>query len=381
MGHTSRFSNYLVILALISAAFPWSGCSRQTSADAFVAPPTTASSDPNVYVVDHPEQFPLCPVEARKIPARLEANGTISPDVSLTVHVTSLAGGRVVETRARLGDEVREGQVLVVIRSQDLAQAISDYQKSKADELLARKALERAQDLYAHGATPQKELQQAEDEAQKARVDLDTGIERIRALGGDVNSPSPIIEVKSPISGTVVEQNVAGGEGVKSLDNSPNLFTVADLSRVWLLCDVYENNLAQVKLGDSAEVRINAFPDQLWTGKVSNISRILDPSTRTAKVRIVLDNRGGLLRPNMFAVATFVSKTSAAHMVVPETALLRLHDKDWVFRSEGGKKYRRVEVQAGPPSPGGFQLVLAGLGPGDRVVANALQFMNGIEQR
>ncbi len=381
MGHTSRCLSCFLTVTLISAASSLIGCSGRTKTDALIVPPVEASSDANVFAVDHPQQFPLCLVEMRKIPARLEANGTITPDVSLTVHVTSLSGGKVVDARARLGDDVHQGQVLVVIRSQDLVQAISEYQKFMADEQLARKALERAWDLYDHGAIPQKDLQQAEDEAQKAKIDLDTGVEKIRALGGDVSHLSPMIEVKSPISGTVVEQNIADGEGVKSLDNSPTLFTVANLSRVWLLCDVYENNLAQVHLGDLAEVRLNAYPGRLLKGRVSNISRVLDPSTRTAKVRVELDNRDGLLRPNMFAVAAFVSQSRDTQMVVPQTALLRLHDRDWVFRSEGGDKYQRVEVEAGPPSADGFQSVLAGLRPGDPIVTNALQFMNSREQR
>ena len=244
MSHTSRLLHWFSTLALIIfATSTLTGCSRQTSADGMVAPPPDAPADPNVLVVDHPEQFPLCPVEIRKTSERLQVNGIVAPDVNLTVHITSLSGGRVAEIRAKLGDDVHKGQMLVVIRSQDLAQAISDYQKSMADELLARKSLDRARDLYANGALAEKDLQQAEDEAQKAKVDVETCIERIRIQGGDINQLSRIIEIKSPISGTVVEQNVAGGEGVRSLDNSPSLFTVADLSRVWLLCDVYENNL------------------------------------------------------------------------------------------------------------------------------------------
>ena len=329
MSHTSRlpqwFSTFVLMIAATSAL---SGCSRQTNADGHVTTPLDVPADPNLLAVDHPEQFPLCPVKIEKASERLEANGVIAPDVSLTVHVTSLSGGRVVEIRTKLGDDVRTGQMLAVIRSQDLAQAISDYKKAKADEQLAHKALERSRDLYANGALAQKDLQQAEDEAQKSKVDVETDIERIRIQGGDISQLSPIIEIKSPISGTVVEQNVAGGEGVKSLDNSPSLFTVADLSRVWLLCDVYENNLGQVRLGDSAEVRLNAFPGRVLKGRISNNSRMLDPSTRTAKVRIELDNRESLLRPNMFATAAFTSQTTETRMVVPAAALLRTDRSD-----------------------------------------------------
>jgi cobalt-zinc-cadmium efflux system membrane fusion protein len=375
------FARFTAAAALAILPLILLGCTGTSTSAHDTAPSPISSRDPNVFEVDHPEQFPLCAVETRAAAESLDANGVLSPDINLTVHVTSLSGGRVLEVRGKLGDDVQKGQVLVVIRSQDLASAISDYQKSKADEFLASKALDRAHDLYSHGAMAQKDLQQAEDEEQKAKVDLETSAERIRMLGGDVDHLSPIIEVKSPISGTIVDQNVAAGEGVKSLDNSPNLFTVADLSRVWLLCDVYENNLEQVTLGDEAVVKLNAFPNRTMKGRISNISKILDPSTRTAKVRVELDNKDGLLRPGMFAVATFKSQETSARLVVPQTALLRLHDKDWVFRSEGPNKYRRIEVQAGTPCDAGLQFVLAGLRPGEQIVANVLQFASAIEQK
>jgi cobalt-zinc-cadmium efflux system membrane fusion protein len=332
-------------------------------------------------VVSHPEQFPLVTVETRKLSDQLDVNGVVSSDISLTVHVTSLSGGRVMDVRARLGDAVKKGEVLVVIRSQDLATAISDYQKFLADEILTQKTLDRARLLYDHGAIAQKDLEMAQDAEDKAKVDLTTSAERIRILGGDINHLSPVIEVKAPASGVIVEQNTAGGEGVKSLDNTPNLFTIADLSRVWVLCDVYENNLAQVHTGDCVEIRLNAYPDRAFQGRISNISPLLDPATRTAKVRVELANIGGILRPGMFATARFTSQGSSNRMALPATAVLRLHDKDWVFRQEGDRKYRRVEVQAGVQLADGYHTILTGIRTTDKVIANALQFSAAIEQK
>src|SRR5207244_13354960 len=131
----------------------------------------------------------------------------VVPDVSMPVHVNSLSGGRVIDVRASLGDDVGKGQVLLVIHSPDLATAIADYQKFQADDQLARQSLERAQLLFSHGALAQKDLQQAEETDNKAKVDVQTAAERIRILGGDLNHPSPVIEVKSPISATLVEQD------------------------------------------------------------------------------------------------------------------------------------------------------------------------------
>jgi cobalt-zinc-cadmium efflux system membrane fusion protein len=324
--------------------------------------------------VDHPEQFLLATVEQRPMVDKLHVTGAVTPDVNRSVPVLSLAGGRAVEIRAKLGDEVSKGQVLLVINSPDVSQAFADYQKFQADEVFARQQLTRAQDLYAKGAIARQEQEAAENAEQKAQVDLRTAKQRIAILGADLSNPSPLVSIRAPISGAIVEQNVTGGAGVRSLDNSPNLFTIADLSRVWVLCDVYENDLHRVRLGDSAEVRLNAFPDRAFAGRVGNISTVLDPSTRAAKVRLELANPGGVMRAGMFATATFRSRTEQMQPTIPATAIMRLHDKDWVFVPLGGNRFRRLEVQAGPVSSGGFQVVLSGLTEGGKVVANALQF-------
>lgn len=368
--------NRTVILLIISlAAWAFESCSPSSSASGpepavKVEPAPDASS----FAVDRPEQFPLVTVEQRKWSDELRVNGVVAPDVNRAVPVLSLAGGRAVDVRARLGDDVSKGQVLLLINSPDVAMAFSDYQKAQADELLARRQLARAQLLFAKGAIAQKDLEVAEDAEEKAKVDVRTAAERIRVLGADIDHPSPIVEVRAPISGTIVEQNVTSGAGVRSLDNSPNLFTIADLSRVWVLCDVYENNLPQVRLGDFADARLNAYPDRLRRARVSNISRVLDPVTRTAKVRLELDNPGRLIRAGMFVTAVFHSPTRPMRPVVPATAVLRMHDKDWVFIPKEERRFRRIEIQAGPVSSDGFQEVLGGLASGDKIVADALQF-------
>ena len=374
-------SHAITALILVACLAPWlsSSCSRGSSADH--PPPVTVEKAPDLTLVEvpDPEQFPLTTVEQRLIYNELKVNGVVTPDVNRSVPVLSLAGGRVVDIRAKLGDDVTKGQVLLRINSPDVSQAFSDYQKAQADEVLARRQQERSETLLARGAIAQRDLEAAEDVEQKAKVDLATAAEHLRVLGADVSHASPIVDVKSPISGTIVEQNITGGTGVRSIDNSPNLFTVADLSRVWVLCDVYENNLAQVRLGDFAEVRLNAYPDQALKGRVSNISRVLDPSTRTAKVRLELDNERRQMRAGMFATATFRSQSKQLRSLVPAKAVLRLHDKDWVFRAEGGHRFRRIEVQAGRVSSDGFQEVITGVVPGDQIVANALQFASAAD--
>ena len=369
---------WLALAALIGTLAASLGCSKDTPA-ATSKPPVTL--DPDVFEADRPDLFKTAKAELHPLPTTVTANGVVSPDVNRTIHVTSLGSGRVVDLKAKLGDTVEKGQTLLVISSPDLAGAFSDYEKAKADEQLSRRALERAQMLYDRGAIAAKDLEVAQDTEDKAKVDLSTADRRVRIIGADPNHPSALIDLKAPVSGTIVEQNVAGAEGVKSLDNTPNLFTIANLSEVWVVCDVFENDLGEVHVGDSADIRMNAFPDRVYKGKITDISRVLDPNTRSAKVRIVLPNADGSLRAGMFAVATFHSRKLTDRVVVPATAIMRLHDKDWVFEKIGSNRYRKIAVQADGLAPDGMQEIRVGVKPGDEVVTNALEFSTEVAEK
>jgi membrane fusion protein, heavy metal efflux system len=353
-------------------------CSSDTKAQ-----PTKAevNLDPSLYTAVHPELFKLSAVETRDLPTTLNANGSVTPDVNRTIHVTSQGSGRVVDLKVRLGEFVERGQLLLSIHSADLAAAFSDYQKAVADERLSQKALERAQMLYSHGALAEKDSQLAEDTEEKAKIDVQTAEQHVRLLGGDPAHPGSLIELRAPASGTIVEQNISGFEGIKSLDNSPNLFTIADLTQVWVVCDVYENDLGEVHIGDAAEIRLNAYSDKTFKGSVADISRVLDPATRSAKVRIVLPNADGSLRPGMFAVATFRSRKLQPRIVVPATAVMRLQDKDWAFRKESAQQFRRIEVRLAAGAPDGMQEIQDGLKAGDQIVTNALEFSSAVAEQ
>ncbi len=368
--------------AAACAAMALTGCGRggaAKAADAGAAQVVEAP-DVNILEVEHPEQYKLVTAGQHAVVAELNVNGVITPDVSRSVPVLSLAGGRAIEVRVRLGDYVRAGELLARIDSPDVASSISNYQQAVADEILARKQLDRTKLLLDKGAYAVKDVEIAQDVDDKAKVTLATTEKQLRLLGGDPSNPSPIVGVLAPAPGYIVEQNIVAGTAVKSTDNSPNLFTIADLAHVWLICDVFENNLAGVHVGDSALVKLNAYPDRTLRGKVTNIGAVLDPITRAAKVRVELGNPGALLRIGMFAVATFRARTSQMRAFVPSAAVLRLHDRDWVFVPIGGRQFRRVEVQGGPVSPDGNQDVLAGVTPGQQVVAAALQFSSGSGQ-
>jgi membrane fusion protein, heavy metal efflux system len=367
-------SSLIISLIILSTS-----CSNNTK-----AAPTKAevTLDPNLYNTDHPELFKLARAETRYLPGVLRANGTVAPDVNRSIHVTSQGSGRVVDLKVKLGDSVRKGQELLSIYSADLTGAFSDYQKAVADEILAKNSLERAQLLYSRGALAEKDLQQAVNSEEKAKVDVRNTEQHVRILGGDPAHPGSLIALRAPVSGIIVEQNVSGFEGIKSLDNSPSLFTIADLSQVWVVCDVYENDLGQLQLGDAAEIRLNAYPDKIYRGKVADISRVLDPSIRSAKVRIVLPNPDAALKPNMYAVATFRSRKMQSRLVVPGAAIMRLQDKDWVFRKEGQNQFRKIEVLTRGVTEDGFQQLQSGsLSAGDEVVANALAFSSSMAEQ
>src|ERR1700722_462249 len=371
-------------VTLAVAALLWiGGCGGEGKADPKTEAPPHADvergQDLNVVQPDRPEQFPLATAAARSAAPQLITTGVVSPDVSRTIPVVSFASGRATEIHARLGDTVKKGQLLVRIQSSDISVAFADFRKATADELLTQTQFERAKLLYDKGAISLNDLQVAQDAENKAQVDVETTAERLRLLGGNPDHPSGTVDILAPIPGVVVEQNVTASAGVKSLDNSPNLFTIADLSSVWILCDVYENDVASVHVGETAEIRLNAYPDRTLAGRIGNISPILDPNMRTAKFRIEVPNPG-LLRIGMFVSATFHARKTETRAVVPSSAILHLHDRDWVYVPDGEKKFRRVDVVAGIALPNNSQEIVSGIQPGQRVVVNALVLQSAVEQ-
>jgi cobalt-zinc-cadmium efflux system membrane fusion protein len=334
--------------------------------------------DLNLIKVDHPERFSLVTAEKYEDRPEVHATGTVNPNVEKSIPVTSLASGRVVGIYAKLGDDVHKGQLLLKIFSNDISNAFQTLNQAKADEALARRQLERSQLLYEHGAISLNDLQIAEDAEAKAKATLAAATRQISILGADPNHDEPVVNIYAPASGTIVDQNVFQSATVHTPDNQPNLFTIADLSRVWVICDVYENDLPAVRLGDSADVRLNAYPDQAFHGRISNIGKMLDPNIRTAKVRIELANPG-IMRAGMFVTATFHAQHGRIYPVVPSAAVLHLHDRDWVFVPADQGQFRRTEVTGGKII-GNKQELIAGLSPGQQVVNDALALNAEAEQ-
>ena len=357
----------LVLLTLVAC-----GSKEKTDPAAAAPPPAQIVQEPDLSLVkvDRPERFALVTAAKRQELPEIHATGAIAPDIEKSVPVMSLASGRVVAIYVKLGDDVQKGQLLLKVVSNDIANGIQNYRQAKADEQLAHKQLDRAQLLYQHGAISLNDQQVAEDTAEKARVALEVADQALRTLGADINHLDPIIEIRAPISGTIVEQNVVGTSVVHSPDSQANLFTIANLSTVWMVCNIYENDLPEVTVGDPAQVRLNAYGDQVFQGRVTNIGKVLDPNIRTVPVRIVLQNPG-IMRSGMFATAILFGKHGQTIASVPASAILHLHDRDWVFVPVPQQEFRRTEVKAGKLADG-TQDILSGISPGQQVVKDAL---------
>ena len=377
MNHRSL----LIIISCLAACVSLTACKKEIN-PADGAPPSSQvvqTGDMSLVSVDKPGQFPLVAAEQREASSELKVTGAVFPDIAREIPVISLANGRVVDIKARLDDHVKKGDLLLKVQSPDVSGAFDVYLKAANDERMNHMAYMRAQTLFDHGAIAQSALEQAEDAENNAHADLTAAEEGLKTLGVDKNHPSSVVNVYAPISGVIIAQNVtqAAAAGV-NLSGSATAFTIADLSSVWIICDVYENDIPKITLGQTAQIHLTAYPDRVLTGRVSDIGPVLDPAIRTDKVRIEIPNPG-ILKLGMFVNATFESKAKEVHAVVPATAVLHLHDRDWVFVSAGEKQFKRVEVHPGIMLPGSKQELLAGIPAGQKVVSNVLQLEATLE--
>ena len=373
----------LLLFSFCLAAFVSLTACKKDFNPADGAPPSpqiAETGDMSLVKVDKPDLFPLVTAENHEAPAELNVTGAVFPDVAREIPVISLANGRVVDIKARLDDHVKKGDLLIKVQSPDIAGAFDIYLKAANDERMNNLQYVRSQTLFDHGAISQAMLEQAEDAEKDSQADLTAAEEGLKVLGVDKNHPSGIVNVYAPISGVIIAQNVtqAAAAGV-NLSGSATAFTIADLSSVWIICDVYETDIPKITLGQAAQLHLNAYPDRALTGRVSDIGPVLDPNIRTAKIRIEIPNPGNILKLGMFVTATFESKTKERHPMVSVDAVLHLHDRDWVFIPAGDKQFKRVEVSAGKILPGNKQELLSGITPGQQVVSNVLQLEATLE--
>ncbi len=371
---------------LITIAVLLSACGEKVSAkadSADTAPPAAqveSDMDPSNFKVDRPGDFPTVTAGSHLAASELTSPGVISADVSLQRPVISTATGRVLEVMARVGDSVKQGQVIYRVRSAEITSAFSDYQKALVAEQLTKKQLDRAQILVKDGAYAASQLEIAQSALDAAQVDVKTAATHLQQLGADPAHQSDIVEMSAPVSGVITDQQVTAGAAVQAYSSSPNPITISDMSHVWIIVDVFENQLSQVHLGEYADVRLNAYPDRVFRGRIGNIGQIMDPNLHTAKVRLELENPNGLMRLGMFVTATFHGDQGQLHAAVPASAILHLHDRDWVYAPAPNNHFKRIEVVSGPTLRNNMQEVVSGIKPGDKVVADALVLQSTVEQ-
>ena len=300
--------------------------------------------------------------------------------------ISSPLQGRVVEVRAHLGDQVKAGAVLLVVDSPDIAQAYSEYVKEDSDLQYATRSHELAKDLYSNKALPLKDLKQAENELVKARAEFRRAKERLLSLrvpAEELNKPldkqqiTSRFEMKSPLTGIVVERMVTPGQSVGG-DANQVLFTVADLDMLQVVADVYERDLALVKEGQFAKVKVEAYPEVDFPATVASVGDVVDPASRTIKLRAWVNNQDHRLKPEMFARLHIQVGDATKILVVPKEAVLESDGKQFVFVVEEPNRYVRHEVKVSNFTTDQMR-VLEGLTPGQRIVIKGAVLIKGQE--
>lgn len=324
-------------------------------------------------------------VTARDVEDAVEIGGRLAFDDQRVTHVFSPVAGRVSRVLARLGERVRKGSPLVAIVSPDVGSAVSDSMKAQADLAAAQAEYQRQRELFEARAGARRDLDAAESAYRKARAEHQRSLEKTRLLHqGTVDQVTQEFVLRSPIDGEIVARNVNPGMEVQGQYSgaqvSVELFTIGDLSRLWVLCDLYEMDLPRIREGDRVSIRVAAYPDRVFQGTVDWAGDILDPATHTAKARVVVPNPERLLKPEMYQMVT-IAVPGKQVVVVPRSALVRLGDATVVFVESGqtpdGKlAFKRRRVVANEERAGGL-VPVDGLAPGERVIVEGAIFAVG----
>ena len=362
-------SNVVVALAAVLAL---GACSKNKSEEA--GGPEKAHD----FIKYDPGHVPLDFIKiasVEEVPAATAVSlpGRVGFDEDHTQRVASPIDGRAVAILVKLGDKVKAGQPLVQLSSPNVGQVQSDAQKALADLTLSEKSSERVHKLQAEGAVAEKEVAAAEGDLRKARSDYQRATTQLKALGLSATDPAVNASLRALIPGVVVERNVLVGQEVRADQASP-LLTVSSLDTVWVLADVYEQDLGLVALGDPVAVQVPAYPSEKFAGKVGNIADVIDTTTRTVKVRCVVPNADHRLKPEMFARVEIRSSGKQKVILVPTQAVLADGDRSSVIVATEGNTFRARRVEVGPENEGKLR-VLSGLTPGEKIVTEGAIFM------
>ncbi|MGA9885012.1 MAG: efflux RND transporter periplasmic adaptor subunit [Candidatus Acidiferrales bacterium] len=349
--------------------FALAGCGAATKTQRVSAnriPVSSGASQEPDYTAPNASGIETMALTESDVPDYLELPAQIEADPTRVVHVYPPAGGRIIEMKVRPWQWVKQGETLAILDSPDLSRAVADYQKALADLQVKQEALKRAEDLLAHNAIAMKDYQQAQADAKSAGAELEATREEIRALGMDPANASAHLRVAAPRSGVILDIGAAQGEYSNALAAAQPLCTIADLSSVWAVGDIYEKDLTAARPGEPAQVTLDAYPGQAWNGQVSVVSDAVDPSTRTLHVRVVLANPGVRLKPAMFGSIRLLKSTSKG-IVLPSTAVIREGETAYVFVADGNGRFQRRSVILGLTLGSSLEIE-SGVKAGDAVV-------------
>jgi membrane fusion protein, heavy metal efflux system len=354
-----RFFSILVLAAGMAAC--------GSPAEQKLAPTAESSGAPaEISIPANSSGVETIAVARKSVPDYLEIAGRVQPDPTKVIRVYPPLGGRVMSVDVRPGDHVRRGQQIATLDSGDVAAARADFQKARADSELKARALVRAADLYQHQAIAEKDYQQAVADDQSAKSELDRARTQLKVLGVSPDGAMDRLSVTAPRDAVVLDIGAAPGEFSKSLDAPAPLCTLADLSTVWVMGDVYEKDIVGVKAGDRAEIAVSAYPGQKLEGRVGNVGDAIDPLTHALRLRVVLPNPGERLKPEMFA-SIRVLRATVDGIQVPTSALLREPGGVFIFVQKSPGHFEKRGVKPGR-AVGSEIEITEGLQAGETVV-------------
>lgn len=379
----ARGSSTAGAAALVAAAVALLGaaaCEKSHGADATTNPAGAGSAGEGSRDFIHYEAS-AAPLGFIKIATVTEsAPGTsvslparVSLDEDHTQRVASPIDGRATSILVKVGDKVRAGQSLVILSSPNVGQLQADAQKASSDVMIDQKAVDRVHKLQAEGAVADKDVAQAEADLRKARADQARTAAQLRALGVSASDPSISVALRAQISGVVVERNVLLGQEVRA-DQATPLLTISSLDSIWVLGDLYEQDLALVDADAPVTITVPAYPGETFPGRIANIGEVVDPNTRTVKVRCVVDNPKHRLKAEMFARVNVQGQPGHKVITVPSKAILNDGDKYQVIVASEGITFRVRRVAVGPDVEGQTR-ILSGLVPGEKIVTDGAIFM------
>jgi len=296
--------------------------------------------------------------------SQITLTGSIAPDEAKMVKIFPLVSGVAEDVKVQLGDVVHKGQTLAVLKSAEMAGFTKDYISAAADLRNARRIFESTQEMYKSGLASQKDLEQSQSDYQKAQAES----KRAGAVIAINKSNANGYELKSPLSGFVVEKNLTNNSQVRA-DNSQNLFTVADLSTVYVLANVYESDIAKIQTGDPVKITTLSYPNKVFDGKIDKIDNMLDPDNKAMHARIKIGNPGNLLKPGMFASISIKGKSGEDLPFISSNTIVFDNDKNYVIVVDG-KEHAHIQPVRVAKTVEDRAYISNGLKPGDRVVAS-----------